>query len=267
MPAVGWRSFVAVGDSFTEGLDDPYPDGSGYRGWADLVATRLAEREPGFAYANLAVRGRLFPAIVDDQVPVALEMRPDLISFAGGGNDALRRRFDPYALVTRFDDVIRQLRATGADVVLFRFADLSARLPGARVILPRTKILNQAVGEVADKYGARLVDLWADAEFGNPVLWGVDRLHLSTAGHLRVAAHVLAALDLTADDDWWAVPPPPRRSWPAARAADLRWTTQHLAPWLKRRIQGKSSGDTVAAKRPALSPLDLPGDQGQIGAE
>jgi hypothetical protein len=27
-----WRSFVAVGDSFTEGLDDPYEDGSGYRG-------------------------------------------------------------------------------------------------------------------------------------------------------------------------------------------------------------------------------------------
>ena len=37
-----WRSFVAVGDSFTEGLDDPHEDGSGPRGWADLVAVRLA---------------------------------------------------------------------------------------------------------------------------------------------------------------------------------------------------------------------------------
>jgi hypothetical protein len=36
-------SYVAVGDSFIEGLDDPYPDpGLGFRGWADLVAGRLA---------------------------------------------------------------------------------------------------------------------------------------------------------------------------------------------------------------------------------
>ncbi|MGW0150807.1 SGNH/GDSL hydrolase family protein [Streptomyces sp. NPDC003333] len=52
-----WRNYVAVGDSFTEGMDDAYPDGT-YRGWADLVATRLAaEAGPDFGYANLAIRG------------------------------------------------------------------------------------------------------------------------------------------------------------------------------------------------------------------
>ena len=59
---MNWRSFVALGDSFTEGIDDPYPDGTRYRGWADLVAGRLAadstERGDEFHYANLAVRGR-----------------------------------------------------------------------------------------------------------------------------------------------------------------------------------------------------------------
>ena len=74
-----WRSFVAVGDSFTEGMDDAYPDGT-YRGWADLVATRLAaEAGPDFRYANLAIRGRLFPSVVAEQVPVGGrdEARPD----------------------------------------------------------------------------------------------------------------------------------------------------------------------------------------------
>ena len=73
-----WRSFVAVGDSFTEGMDDAYPDGT-YRGWADLVATRLAaEAGPDFGYANLAIRGRLFPSVVAEQVPAAAgdEARP-----------------------------------------------------------------------------------------------------------------------------------------------------------------------------------------------
>jgi hypothetical protein len=32
-----YETFVALGDSFTEGLDDVRPDGS-YRGWADLGA-------------------------------------------------------------------------------------------------------------------------------------------------------------------------------------------------------------------------------------
>src|SRR4051794_13204142 len=107
-----WGSYVAVGDSFTEGLDDPYPEGT-YRGWADLVASRLAAEASGFRYANLAVRGRLFRAIVEEQVPVALEMKPDLVSFAGGGNDIMRRSFDPVAMTATFHDVIAQLRAAG----------------------------------------------------------------------------------------------------------------------------------------------------------
>ena len=40
-------SFIALGDSFTEGLDDWRPDGTP-RGWADRVAENLSERRPGF---------------------------------------------------------------------------------------------------------------------------------------------------------------------------------------------------------------------------
>jgi lysophospholipase L1-like esterase len=253
---VRWGSFVAVGDSFTEGMDDAYPDGT-YRGWADLVATRLAaEAGPDFGYANLAVRGRLFPAVVDEQVPAAIAMRPDLISFAAGGNDVLRRSFDPYALVERFDAVISELRATGADVLLFRFADVLARLPGQRLVAPRMAVLNRAVGEAARRHGATLVDLFADDAFDNPVLWSEDRLHLSAAGHRRVAGHVLTALGVGCDEEWLLVPPRPAPTpWLAARNADLRWAGRHLAPWIRRRLTGRSSGDAVAAKRPALSPL------------
>jgi lysophospholipase L1-like esterase len=62
-------------------------------------------------------------------VPEALRMRPDLVSFAGGGNDVLRRRFEPSAMLPRFDDVVRMLRASGADVVIFRWANVTGRLP------------------------------------------------------------------------------------------------------------------------------------------
>jgi lysophospholipase L1-like esterase len=257
---VRWRSFVAVGDSFTEGLDDPYPDRISYRGWADLVAGQLAalaaESGSGFSYANLAIRGRLFDAVVTEQVPPALAMEPELVSFAAGGNDVLRRRFDPVTLVARFNAVVGELRATGADVILFRFADVTKRLPGRRVVQPRVDLFNEAVMEAADRHGAFLIDLWSDDEFANPLLWSVDRLHLSPAGHRRVAAHVLAALGATHEANWLTAPPVPApQRWLAARGADLRWAGEYLAPWVRRRLTGRSSGDTVTAKRPSLAPF------------
>jgi lysophospholipase L1-like esterase len=250
-----WRSFASMGDSFTEGMSDPYPDGT-YRGWADLVAARLAvEAGPDFGYANLAVRGWLLDKVIAEQLPPVLDMRPDLVSFAAGGNDVLRRRVDLAALVARVDDVVGRLRATGADVLVFRFANMS-HLPGQRVVGPRAAALNEGIGEVADRHGAILIDLFADDGFRNPAMWSDDRLHMSPAGHRRVAAHVLNALDVGVDEDWLIVPPRPAPTpWLAARGADLRWAGQHLAPWIKRRLTGQSSGDLVTAKRPALAPL------------
>ncbi len=250
-----WRSFVAVGDSFTEGVDDAYPDGTGYRGWADLVAARLAEDVPRFGYANLAIRGRLLDSVVDHQVPAALALQPDLVSFAAGGNDALRRHFDGPRLVARIDATVKALRETGADVVVFKFANVTNRLPGRRWVLPRSETLNQAAADVADRYGARLVDLWGDAELANPLLWSVDRLHLNEYGHRRVAAHVLTALDVKPDPAWWESPAgSPVESWLTRRGADARWARQHLAPWVRRRLTGRSSGDNRTAKRPTLTP-------------
>lgn len=244
---MNWSRYVALGDSFTEGLDDANPDGT-YRGWADRVAETL-----GVRYANFAVRGKLFDAVAAEQVEPGLALEPDLISFAAGGNDVLRRHCDPPALMRRYDAVIKKLRATGAEVVVFRFANVMKRLPGNRMIGPRVQYMNDHVGETAQRYGARLVDLWADDEFDNPALWSVDRLHLSAAGHLRTAAHVLSALDIEPDPQWWKVPPWPKaKAWPVARADDVIWAGRHLLPWVKRRLTGRSSGDGRTAKRPGF---------------
>jgi lysophospholipase L1-like esterase len=253
---VNWKRYVAIGDSFTEGLDDPYPDGGLYRGWADLVAARLAERTPDFGYANLAIRGRKLGPVIEEQVPVALGMEPDLISFAAGGNDALRRTFDGPALVALIDDVVRLLRATGAELVLFGFARLNPRLPGRELIRARAELINATVAESAERYGAHLINLWCDEAFADPLMWSVDRLHLNAYGHRRVAAHVLATLGLQVEPAWWEPPPRvPRQSWLTLRADDARWAGTHLAPWMTRRLTGRSSGDNRIAKRPTLGPL------------
>src|SRR4051812_25823430 len=228
-----WHNFVAMGDSFTEGMDDAYPDGT-YRGWADLVAARLAvEAGPDFGYANLAVRGKVLDQVLAEQLEPVLDMRPSLVSFAAGGNDLLRRRVDPRGLAEKIDPAVGRLRAAGADVIVFRFADITAHLPGQRIVGPRAAVFNDGIRDLAERHGAILIDLFADAAFHNPLLWSEDRLHLSAAGHRRVAGHVLNAVGVGVREDWLLVPPMPAPSpWLLARGADLRWAGRHLAPWI-----------------------------------
>ena len=253
--SVPWGSFAALGDSFTEVLDDPMPDGS-YRGWADLVAADLAGRRPGFRYANLAVRGRLLPQVVAEQVPRALALRPDLVSLVGGVNDMLRPTFDAAATRRSLTRAVAALRAAGSDVVLVVGVNPTVRSRLLARIMPRIDALNGAVAEVAEEFGCYAVDLFDARVFDDPRMWSPDRLHLSPAGHERVAGAYLEALGV--GDGAWRVPLPPADSgeWWQQRADDLAWARTHLAPWLGRRVRGVSSGAGVSAKRPELSLLD-----------
>ncbi len=137
-----WHSFVAIGDSFTEGLDDFRADGTP-RGWADRVAERLGARRPGFRYANLAVRGKLFDQIVEDQLPIAERLRPDLVSLCAGGNDIIRFACDTDDLARRFDAALARLTATGATVVVFTGVDLGRMHPIIRRLRGRGGLLQR----------------------------------------------------------------------------------------------------------------------------
>ncbi|BCJ38842.1 SGNH hydrolase [Actinocatenispora thailandica] len=247
-----FNSFVAVGDSFTEGMVDPRGDGT-FRGWADRVAEVLAAQNPDFRYANLAVRGRLFKDIVNQQVPAAISMRPELISFVAGGNDALRPGFDLPKISRRLDWVVGRLSDTGATVLLLTAADVTFLLPARRVIEERAEAYNDVIRQTAARHGAVLADLWRDRGFVDRRMWGSDRLHLSPAGHRRAAGRVLAALGIPVDDALVAdLPPATARPWLRARSEDLRWAGRYFAPWVRRRLTGRSSGDGITAKRPTL---------------
>jgi lysophospholipase L1-like esterase len=249
-----WTSFVALGDSFTEGLDDVRPDGT-YRGWADLVAQRLAQGRPGFRYANLAVRGRLMPQIAAEQVPHALRMKPDLVSIVGGVNDLLRPAFDARALHRRLDRAVGSLRENGSDVVLVVGANPTARSKVLARLMPRVVALNEAVADVAQQWDCYAVDLFGADVFDDTRMWAADRLHLSSAGHVRVAGAYLQTLGL--GDAWWREPLPPGDpdQWWAARRDDAAWLKAHAVPWLGRRTRGDSSGRSLSAKWPELSPV------------
>ena len=107
MDPVTFHRYVALGDSFTEGVGDPDPSRpNGLRGWADRVAEVLATQTDDFGYANLAIRGRKLAPIVAEQVDAAIALEPDLITVHGGGNDVLRPRVDIDALAATYDAAV-----------------------------------------------------------------------------------------------------------------------------------------------------------------
>lgn len=249
-----YRSFVAVGDSFTEGLNDPGPDGR-FRGWADRVAERLAALTPGFRYANLAVRGKLLRQVVEEQVPLAVAMRPDLVSFCAGGNDLLRPGGDPDVLAKTLARTVRELRATGAEVLLFTGVDVRDT-PLMRRLRGRFAVYFMHIRSIADLYGCRLVDQWSMQGLRDWRAWSEDRLHLNAEGHRLVAARVLDVLGVPGEDSWRKTWPPRERVDPRLRRRqDALWLRDHLLPWVVRRIRGTSSGDGIPPKRPDLTPF------------
>ena len=114
-----YRSFVTLGDSFTEGLNDDLGSHGRHRGWADRVADALAVRDGGLRYANLAVRGRLLGQVVETQLPVAIALRPDLATFHAGPNDVLRPRADVGSVLTRYDAAVARLAQAAGQVLVF----------------------------------------------------------------------------------------------------------------------------------------------------
>ena len=260
----GEASLVAIGDSFTEGLNDAAP-GGGYRGWADRLAGLIAVEHPGLRYANLAVRGKLIRQIVAEQVPAAIAMSPGLVSLAAGGNDIIRPGGDPDTLAEIFDSAVARLRASGARVLMFTGADLVG-FPVMRLLRGRIAAYNMHLRSIADARGCYLVDLWSMRFLRELSAWSPDRLHLTSQSHQRVALRACEVLGVPVTEDWrvsaadddfrpLAATAAPRGPWLAARREDARWAREYLAPWVNRRLHGTSSGDGVTAKRPALTPV------------
>lgn len=252
------QSYVALGDSFTEGLNDPCgPDR--YRGWADRLAEHIDAARPGLRYANLAVRGKLLRQVAEEQVPRAVEMAPDLVTFSAGGNDMLRPGADPDALAARYRDSVRELRATGAEVVVFTGFDPRQRgMNGRGDGKWRGKVatFNLHIRSIADRYGLKVVDLWSMPALSADGAWHEDRLHLTSEGHRRLALAVAEVLGVPAEGDWRAPwPQAPAKTWQEAKREDLHWARTYFLPWVERRLKGRSSGDGRAPKRPELRPL------------
>jgi len=207
-------TFVALGDSITLGIGDPVrlppPDREGargrgagwrsskgprgWRGWAAL----LAEGLPDTALHIVAGNGACMADLEREQLPRALELRPDIASVVIGVNDTLRPNFDPDRLGAAAAHTVGALRAAGADVLTMRLPDPGRMLgmPGvlARPLARRAHQVNDVIDQVAERFGTLHFDAANDAAVYDPDMWAVDRLHPSERGHRLIARRFHALL-------------------------------------------------------------------------
>lgn len=247
--------FVALGDSFTEGVGDNDPGSpNAVRGWADRTAEQLAHHEPDMAYANLAIRGRLLPQVLAEQLEPALAMQPDLVTLFAGANDLMRPKVDIDALAESYDQAVAELTAAGATVLLFTGGDrTNDRL--LRQLRGRTAIYNEYVRLISARHHTLLVDMWAMPILRDRRLFAPDRIHLNSSGHTVVAAAVCDALNITHTIRLPELAPRGTPTHWQQGMANLRWAREHAVPWVGRRIRGRSSGDAITAKRPTPVPV------------
>jgi phosphatidylinositol alpha 1,6-mannosyltransferase len=260
-----WSRYVALGDSLTEGLCDGsrMPNGE-YRGWADRLAGLLAHTAADgapFRYANLAVRSRRVRHLIDEQIPQALSMTPDLVSILIGSNDLVGPRPVIPALVAEVESAVRGVRARGADVLLV--TPFLPRRRAAMLFARRFAAYNSELRRIAAAHGAILLDLEAMPEIGELQLWADDQVHLRSRGHRFVGyraaealgvpdAEALGGLDeaLHADDD------------PIGGS----WLRRDALPWVWRRIRGRTAGDGRVAKHDDYVTLPGRGKRGRVDA-
>ena len=252
---VRFERYVALGDSQTEGLNDPDGRG-GFRGWADRFAVLLASTSPHLQYANLAIRGRLMGAIRAEQLAPALAMQPDLVTVMGGLNDLMRPSVDLAALAGHLDAMVGAARAAGATVLTNTFPDPTAVAPLFRRLAPKVAAYNDRIRAVAAAHDAVVVDFAARGVGTDLRIWSSDRIHANPYGHSLIAAAFADSLGVTGFDHW-QVPLPAGAPTGRVRrgATELRWLGRDVAPWMLRRLRGRSSGDGITAKRPQLLPV------------
>jgi lysophospholipase L1-like esterase len=247
-----YTRLIACGDSFTEGMCDETVDGQ-FRGWSDRVADVLSQDVPDFTYANLAVRGKLVHQVVADQVPLALSFvtgSETLVSFHAGANDVIRPKYRPELVLPLYTETVRKIAASGATVLLFTVLERTGtKGKTADLWAARFHLFNENVRSVGKEVGAIIADANEEDLLSDRRFLAQDRLHLNAIGHDRVAQAMLEKLGFPFASTWRTPLPPqdPKRRWRKSYESS-RWFVTFLAPWLWRRMRGKSSGDGRSSK-------------------
>ena len=208
------------------------------------------------------MRGRLLDQVVDEQLPAALDLAPDLVSFHAGPNDVLRPRTVVAGRVARYDSAVARLEGAGVQTLLFTVIERAGGTGRtAARLAERFRQFNSGVRRAAARHGCaggrrrgRARPAGPPAVARGPAAPGARgalpgsrprcwRRSVSTTPRCSAATRLVARAAAA------------RGAATGRRAdvlADVRWVRRYFAPWVGRRLRGVSSGDGLDPKHPQL---------------
>jgi len=194
---VGWERVVVLGDSIAAGVREPSP---GYRdlSWSDRLAAGLALVQPSGVVHNLGRRDLTAAEVRESQLEEALALGPDLAIVAAGGNDLLRREFDPGAVGEELAGILGPLRAAGADLLTFDLLDNTGTglIPERFVAVLRERLaqLADATRAASTGVGGWHAPLREHVAASDADIFAGDGLHLNARGHAIVGTELARCL-------------------------------------------------------------------------
>ena len=191
-----WQKYVAIGDSITEGYGDSVP-GLAVRSWADWVADVLASLHPEFSYTNLGRRGSITADVLRDQLPAALEAKPDLVSITVGANDARLPEWTVDSFRQSFVQLVQPFADRGTTIITTAYPDIAPALaqnghdipPTWQLYFQRLAAANVVIRQVSEEADACLLDFESFAPFQDPAHISGDLIHPNALGY-KLAADV-----------------------------------------------------------------------------
>lgn len=193
-----WHHYVALGDSFTEGVGDPV-EGFEMLGAMDRLAAALRQTNPALQVTNLAKRGLVLVEIREQQLEEALRLKPDFVSVVGGANNILSGRFDSAKFEDEFETLLAALTASGARVRTGNLPNFpiiaTLREPLQARLSKNLARANAIIARLATRHGAILVDAWGASLRADPADWCADNLHLNARGYFNFAAEIIRTIE------------------------------------------------------------------------
>ncbi|MDP9311117.1 MAG: SGNH/GDSL hydrolase family protein [Chloroflexota bacterium] len=188
------KSYVALGDSLTQGISD-WGRGQANIGFADVLANLLRANEPGLRYTNLGVGGARVADVLRSQLPQVAALAPDLVTLAVGANDIQGTALGLFA--QDYGQLLGGLRANQrSTIVVATVPNFAHLLPPQfatyrEAVQERVRAFNRIIVETAAAHEALVVDLQDRPEVQDPRNVSADGVHPNARGY-RIMAHAFA---------------------------------------------------------------------------
>ena len=187
--------YVALGasDAVGVGAADPARDS-----WVAVLHRQLP---PDTRLVNLGIGGILLRDALVQQLPVALDAAPDLVTVWLAVND-FNARVPLQEYSASLDELLGQLATrTQARILVANIPDLTLvpiyGVVGRDILQAEIARWNAAIAAAAERHGAILVDLYplGPELAGRPEFVGLDGFHPSAEGYRRLAEVMWQAIE------------------------------------------------------------------------